>query len=121
MRVIKFRAWDKAGRKMLYGWNLACDDKGVFETGWFGGLDGLDPETEDDLWDEYNHTTIELMQFTGRKDKNKKDIYRCDILRGKNGLWEVKWIDDNICGWNIRVEDTDMEIIGNRHENPGLL
>lgn len=73
--------------------------------------------------------SVELMQYTGIKDKNGKEIYEGDI---------VQWIDsdgkirkDNvffengafrICNSNFEIwEYGELEAIGNIYENPELL
>lgn len=63
-------------------------------------------------------------QCTGLKDKNGKLIYENDIVKFKNDISEVKWcingfaIDDGV---QYLVDDMDIEVIGNIHENPELL
>ncbi|WP_279525817.1 YopX family protein [Staphylococcus gallinarum] len=68
-----------------------------------------------------------LMQFTGLTDINGKDIYEDDIVRevyaSINGVKSyrnkiVKWREFH-AGFNI--ENIDLEIIGNIHENPELI
>ena len=90
----------------------------------------------DVLFDINNPDTI-LMQFTGLKDKNGKEIYEFDLR--ENGHI-VKWNTLHCCwGWfdeigNFKeelmgngfielgiIDETDYEIIGNIHENPNLL
>ena len=77
---------------------------------------------------------IELMQSTGLKDKNGKEIFEGDILYGYAGedFWEIvefdteegKWIRKDI--WynsklGLSENNEFMEIVGNIYENPELL
>ena len=82
MREIKFRAWDK-------------EDKFMTDPFFLGSLNAGDGYDQD--W--------KVMQFTGLKDKNKKDIYDGDILKQSPGFgceWEgrigiVKWDGASFC------------------------
>ena len=75
----------------------------------------------------------ELMQYTGLKDKNGKEIYEGDIVQGRikdEGI-DVKGIVVYCeCGYYfIKDKDdeveiciiSDLEVIGNIYENPELL
>ena len=60
-------------------------------------------------------------QFTGLTDKNEKEIFEGDIVRGGIYLaYEVKW-DNEECGWNIGQSVKSFEICGNIHDNPELI
>ena len=120
MREIKFRAWLKEERKMVnvetlfIGINRLC----------FGNS-----KTEDLFFRDFEE--VELMQYTGVKDKNGKEIYEGDITICKYGpqiAMEVKWVDegfrtlgkydgDNYVGF---VKNNE-EVIGNIYENKNLL
>ncbi|KGH43439.1 prophage protein, YopX family [Lactiplantibacillus plantarum CMPG5300] len=90
---------------------------------------------KNETWDIKNDH-VELLQFTGLKDVNGKDIYEGDVLRTKAGLIQIveKGIletdrEDIISGFyaNNLSDDKphtfsyDDEAIGNVHENPELL
>lgn len=74
------------------------------------------------------------MQFTGLLDKNGKEIYEGDVVRGSNSYdMEVFWMETSACfgifwlAGNLACEDTlqnhmaeHFEVIGNIYENPEL-
>ena len=132
MRDIKFRAWDKKYKE----W---CNPES-----WFINPNGKPCFGDEGGWPDITER-LELSQYTGRKDKNGKDIYEGDILKEIDWWWgpcfvffsvgETGPYGDNIMGWCLGkcIEDpkkhaiyniwnsSRVEIIGNTHENPELI
>ena len=115
MREIKFRAWDKEDKEIIYEAleirNIGLGDGSVL-------IDERTQKGNELIW----------MQYTGLKDKNDKEIYEGDVLKFKNGCmgiviyeapsWGVDWGGvKNFLG--IFYDKT--EIIGNIYENPELI
>ena len=106
MREIKFRAWNETNERLVY------PNGHIF--------------TSADILNQYD----DVMQYTGFKDSNGKEIYEGDILEFEDsyeykgvytvwiieGGWSItqncKYIDDL---WNC-VKNQYCEIIGNIHE-----
>lgn len=115
MREIKFRGWDKELNFMINikRYKIDFDGQVLF--------DNNDKEL-------YNQTNkIELMQYTGLKDKNDVEIYEFDIVKGNylKGIGVVGW-NDKFCKFDIshRMNITpsdEFEIIGNIYEHSHLL
>lgn len=84
------------------------------------------------VFGSYNVKRLELMQYTGLKDSNGKEIYEGDIsLDWRDKPVVVEWNDElgscGCCGWDefqgcgfVNVYQ-GMEVIGNIYENPELL
>ena len=120
MREIKFRCYDRFKQRWS---NYKIND---------GTLYFMDKNTG--VWyGSYNkrYKDFNLMQYTGLKDKNNKEIYEGDIFRigSKKILYVVEWIDCGLKGKQIRNGSwigldfwkKDIEILGNIYENPELI
>ena len=120
MRELKFRAWSKSEKKMIY--NIQNEFEERIELGM-------------DCFSDYlNNDDFIVNQFTGRTDKESKDIYEDDILLiiGQ-GYYRVMWDRDNCKFYLLPLEDyldkmpldrsweIDYEVEGNIHENKDLL
>ena len=137
MREIKFR-----GKRI---------DNGEWVSGWFVGYSEYSSYIYGDyiggeVWEVLTST---VGQFTGLLDKNGKEIYEGDVIRVVNYLGEVpeelesdsdtgvvEWLD-KLCYWYVSGIGHGLgtlayapffpryayqiEIIGNRFENPELL
>ncbi len=125
MREIKFRAWLKNRKVMGKVLEIHFDKK----TTVYAIEDGLGK-----TWFEKENENAVIMQHTGLKDKNGKEIYERDVLIRENDLENtcvVKW-DNESCGFTLNYiyfdESYDMsefwddfEVIGNIYENSELL
>ena len=126
MREIKFRAWLKKDKLMV-------DVIEWINNGRIGiSINDAAPYIIQPL-------NYELMQYTGLKDKNGKEIYEGDkvnVLSSFNGEvadWlptlTVAWDDANAqfvftepVDWELSWDEiTECEVIGNIYENPELL
>ena len=123
----KFRAWTEEGKVMYYDVYPFKDDTLLLSHDGFA-------------FDEVPASDFILMQSTGLKDKNGKEIYEGDIVKyeaGCNTVTEEVAYDKNFAGFGVRDADTDiiftflqladvvdlisLEVVGNIYENPELL
>lgn len=119
MREIKFRAWVEKFKEMYT-------------------VKMIDLQKEIAYFDKYNYRSfydIDLMEYTGLRDKNEKEIYEGDILklRDNHGIQLVKYHDEwsafivesqkdtSVGVLGLYFDKEDFEIIGNAYENPELL
>ena len=118
MRKIKFRFWHKSWEQMIYSNNNGYETKREFYPIEFEI--GFSHYNQDDFSD--------LMQYTGLKDKNGKEIYEGDITDAKetvifnNGCFRTTHDNDTQNGAYLTSKRCEyIEIIGNIHQNKDLL
>ena len=126
MRTIKFRAWDKKTETMNDVWAIhfkAWHDSEINYIEIYGlGTDGTEERCEED---------IEIMQYTGLKDKNGTEIYEGDIINQDSKCGYKNYVMEMIkthASDDMGVDmfgyvdvDNACEVIGNIYENPELL
>lgn len=140
-RIVKYRAWDKKNKEMLYTYNDWEDDskKVTFNRIYaptFGSHILEISYSEDLTLYDISIEVIEscvAMQFTGLYDKNGKEIYESDIVKYgkwscivkyKNGSFILECINFDNEGDFFYFADMSnnlLEIIGNIFETPELL
>ncbi len=136
MREIKFRAWHKIQKQMFI----------VHAINWqTGGIElYIDTEFEKGSYPYERIRSVELLQYTGLKDKGSKKIYEGDIVRAYestgdeyNTVHQIRYfadssdypafdifptIDTDCNGISYLVTgEGEIEVIGNIYENPELL
>lgn len=124
MREIKFRAWDKYAKEMVFAKTI---DFGINGAECIVDSSGIIGEVSSE-WD--------LEQFTGLYDKNGQEIYESDVVKctahGSNNVfvmqvaysdvWAMFYVySDSHKPRGLTVAYHDFEVIGNIHENKELL
>lgn len=141
-REIKFRAWDEEKELMLYS------EKQPYGYEWeineHYGVICIPFEYNDDdfgglvCWGEH----LPVMQYTGLKDMNGKEIYEGDVVKmhswwnafgpaGYDSDVTVVEFDEELCGFTpmcnydcdcgVYHSASKLEVIGNIYENPELI
>lgn len=113
MRPIKFRAWDDHNKIMI---DPYCE---LRENRFWG----------EDLTNTGYADPVSVMQFTGMKDKNGKEIYEGDIVHWPHLLStipvEVYYNEEEVCFYGRSLSkdiegesylDGTCEVIGNIHQ-----
>ena len=124
MKEFKMKAWLKKEKKMVaiigidlnYQYIRYTDDGNLFK-------------------DDYKiaeFKDIELLQFTGAKDKVGQELYEADVILFNDGIDDIYGLisyDDDDSTYRVSYENIteplsdregDFEIIGNIFENPDL-
>jgi len=113
MREIKFRAWDKEFKMVSKPMEVFKNGQSFF---FFQGIGTRCP----------NYESLIIVQFTGLKDKNGKEIYEGDkILDSNNVVWIVSFgagsfvatmMGGSDCDSLYSVIDKAVEVIGNIYQ-----
>ena len=123
---LKFRAWHRELGRMMLIKNMWFQDDKVEEL-------ELNDTVMNDFITAYPDE-IELMQSTGFKDKNGKEIFEGDIVKMSKDVYSEPTyyevvrhyggayrLESKQHGCELWLRHTDCEVVGNIYENPELL
>lgn len=144
MREIKFRAWDKTFKKMTNYEELNEITKSIVPFYRETPIDSMPT-----ILIPVRQKSVELLQYTGLKDKNGKEIYEGDICKLSNDTYYSNHYFNTLDDWEMTTEvveedysfkfrditdkyaslfffeadqdSMEIEVIGNIYENPELL
>lgn len=122
----KFRAWDRIKKRMFLVLEIDYENELV---------------SDETYWNTIPSDDVKLMQSTGLKDKNDKEIYEGDIIKYKRynygftytdavGYGTIGLIKNNdkiglistFAGMSIEnIDLSSVKVVGNIYENPELL
>lgn len=125
MREIKFRAWDESRKQMIYQFGTLAEDKPQLMT------DNDDRLICGHYMPNEDWCEPALMQYTGLKDVNGKEIYEGDVVNywlshdsgGITVTSQVEWFKYafRLNRLWLLTEIRAIEVIGNIYENPELI
>ena len=141
MRDIKFRAWDEM-QKVMHN-NFQFIKSGDDGNDWILFTSDKQPISNYDGWSKnpYFSQQLKIMQYTGLKDRNGKEIYEGDIVYVEEMysgdylissyigvvIWEdggffIDGLEKSLGGEldTPTIINGAIKIIGNIHENPEL-
>jgi len=123
-REIKFRAWDRKVKGMCFDFSIHFG----INTSFIPRIGTYNKEGIDKYWKD----NMTVMQYTGLKDKNGKEIYESDYLEipevsDNSKTWCVFWGSGKYILHNISTGDildcneentSQKEVTGNSFESP---
>ena len=119
----KFRAWDKTSKTMIQNYAYVGSYGELYVT-----------QFHSEAYSDKRCPDLVLLQYTGRKDKDEKEIYEGDVIEGTldnfsfptmgvivyDSYWSA-YGNKNEAGFTLLHKIKNPKIIGNIYENPELL